>query len=178
MVAFLISSCYSERFYEGDGNLKDSGFWVIMGDRYILSLKEVDLSKNGIYEFSLENLPPNYTFTVGLAFEDSIETLRASQTKVRMELSRDGKDVISTKPMKLYDWTLSYSPGMGFNGVYAYQRGELSETALDCARGTYFVPKHRAKYRLILTVEPAAGDDIQYARLILSDAGRTSVDCA
>ena len=48
MVAFLVSSCYSERFYEGDGNLKDSGFWVIMGNRYILSLKEVDLSKNGI----------------------------------------------------------------------------------------------------------------------------------
>ena len=62
MAIALLSGCYSEGSYRGDGTLIDNGFLVSigMGTRYVLDLGEIDLTQDGRYEYSVGNLPPGY----------------------------------------------------------------------------------------------------------------------
>src|SRR4030095_12778598 len=103
-----VAGCYSTARYDGDGQLTDAGWWVIMGYRYSLDLGPVVLTSPGTYVVRLKGLP-NAQFTAGIeVVEDAPIPLATSQaedtTNVRLELKTSAGEIVVLEEGPLNTW--------------------------------------------------------------------------
>ncbi|MCF6318297.1 MAG: hypothetical protein L3J83_03305 [Proteobacteria bacterium] len=183
VLVITISSCYSIDSYQGHGNLVDNGF-RLKGGRYNLTLLEIPLDQSKRYEFYISNLPPEYLFTTGIYVLNSIENVKAIETNIKLELYTDAGEEVISVAAPLNKWTLSHSHGA--QNVYAYMRGKSYDrplrgnltqpipiyTGVDCGVGTYFIPKKKGAYTLVVTTTATEKRTNQKVFIKLRDAGQ------
>lgn len=178
-----VSACYSERSYEGDGKLVDNGFLYMEGGRYVLNLGTVSLTEPKSYKYSMANLP-DHNLVVGFLVRKTVGVVETMDVGMRVQLFREDGEQVMDVQAPLKEWTLTYTLG-DTNPVYAYMRGSetrerpVSEStvevpavreAVDCGRGTYFCPRSRTAYTLVVTVHPAVQTPVKEIELIVEDS--------
>lgn len=144
--SLLISSCYSEADYSGDGNLVDNGPREL-NHRYILTLGSIDLNSPDMYRFKIGHLPV-VRFSIGFSIEfetTEVETkipyktdqLSNAQISIKLD-DQNGNSLIDAKSsLSKLTWATTIFP----NKTFVYSR-EYS----------YFTPEKNKEYQLELTV--------------------------
>lgn len=167
IVIFMLTGCYSESDYSGDGKLVDKGPFASI-DRYVLNLGSVDLNKIGRTTYRIANLPSK-NFIAGIDFHAGLGNQKIIANKkintfVSLTLLDSAGEKIFNKKERLVNWT------------WAQRRSELTK-AFICGRGsglqeTYFAPKPHAEYILTFTVlQIDPNKPKHYAALVLKSNG-------
>lgn len=140
--SLLISSCYSESDYTGDGKLIHNGPRAV-NNRYVLNLGDIDFNSVNNYDFKLANLPSKQ-FIIGFNIESPNilpeDTSRINNAQISIKLTNLNGTHISNWDSNLNSWTWSVEVSNNYR-TYVYNRDH-----------SYFTPEKNAGYQLTLAV--------------------------
>lgn len=157
LLLLQLSGCYRASKYRGSGKISDSGFFSY--PRYSIAVGTVDFGKIGTKEFELKGLPHS-EMTLGFQitaleslakqFDDNIKTL------VKVELRDEFNRVVIDEEASLDKWVWSSNQMAGIK-PFIYRRGgdwqNKNNIKPDKGWGTYFKPRTRSKYLLIIEIK-------------------------
>lgn len=167
LLIFMVTSCYNESDYSGDGQLIDNGSSVAT-DRYVLNLGTVDLSKESTKTYLVKNLPDKF-FVAGIDLSvDSINQDVIADQKINTIvylslIDSVGEEIFSNKG-RLANWTWAVWRNNPTSAFIYGSGGGLKET--------HFEPKPNAEYKLTFSVLEVDPNAPKYsAALILKSRG-------
>ena len=184
-VSLMWISCYSPDDYKGDGVIVDRGVSAAV-DRYIVTFGEIQLGKEGKYEFRASGLPP-IEMVVGLTITFGSPVSDAAHDKpltafVGMELIDTRGRIVIKEEASLDEWV--WSGGDDSKECFLYRRGKEREIRngitshyewiglkADSGWGTYFTPRRGGSYKLSLKVIPGRLKEDIMAKLIIKSGG-------
>jgi hypothetical protein len=158
--------CSYAPFYTGDGQFTDNGL-MAYSRRFIIDLGPIDLSKTGIYNYTLSGLP-NAEFVISVrVVEKSNNTLNTKpdySALVRVQLEDSQNKTIICEEAPLNSWIRSYGTLNNISELYrrgegqdvfvpdGNTKGERVASKASGGWGTYFYSDQGEKYKLKVSV--------------------------
>lgn len=177
IVIFCCATCSGGFVYVGDGTLIDNGL-KDGGNRYILDLGELPLTKRGVYSYRIGKLPTydnligSVRFVIGIEIRTTPrETDRLTNRTINPLVSIEFGAIGDTPRVKhrsflnAWEWAVSPKNVAGFTGeatTFVYLLGENS---------TYFSPTKDDKYQLKIEIEKPDESGIGYSAHIIAKSG-------
>jgi hypothetical protein len=146
--------------YVGDGSFVDHGP-LAAHQRYVLDLGVVEFNGKVRLEYSLAELPAE-EFVIG--FRPTSRAAHPAPARVRVLLTNEKNQTVIDESAELSSWVWSEGDP---SGLFGYRRGKEKQTPLtnggvrvsqdqrkpDGGWGTYFTPRSKGKYRLVVEGE-------------------------
>lgn len=162
----MITGCYGESDYSGDGKLTDNGSSVATY-RYVLNLGLVELNRQNTATYRISNLPDKM-FVAGIDLSvdpDNQDIIAEKKLNTVVSLTifdSEGKKIFDRKS-DLASW--SWSRGRN-TPTYAFIYG--SGSGLE---ETYFYPEPKAEYKLAFTVHKVDPNTPKHSAVLLLKSG-------
>ncbi len=163
VLAAILSSCYSASSYSGDGRLVDNGRSAAT-DRYVLDLGAIDLNKQGVSTYRIENLPAE-NFVIGIELQVPPRQRVAIENKsikptISIELLGPQGESITRDQSMLDTWT--WSVRAMDTTAFVYRRDQP---------GTFFTPIKNRRYELKFGIVQPDLSDFKYSARLLAKSG-------
>lgn len=169
-----------------EGKLLDRGSGFVVG-RYSMNLGAVNLGEAQERYFRVEGLPGSREFVLGIQIQAGDCAIQKSDLRVALKMTDErGRMVIDEEhPLREFVWSAGRDycvPAFGYirgraEEVRVNDRGDVCMrpviTGADGGRGTYFVTREGAVYRVTVKVRgrPAGTLDVRWANVTVEDNG-------